>query len=340
MENLKPIETKPASTGARDANGIEKTYKKAKDNSRKITRGITDNLSIFAAIAIIVVAILVFFTELELDNLFNFTKIGLTFGILWLCSYLMYITMIESGKKAGNDNSDYNKALVNNEKYSNALEASNNYGGLSTFCNHYIEDELKQTRNNILRSSGIDYVNYQKEYIDKSKKELRNQYIGLSKGQIKSIILANKQKAIRLTPEMITRGAEVNRRNPIRTEPKTKLDVKKGMTAFSSIIVTGFLAITVLEIIISPTFATFAACMLKLLSIIWSGFKGFMTGYKHIVEDTTGYINDQNELLKNANAWLTAHPEVEQEVIKKVEKEAENKTVPTQAEQNLSEQIT
>ena len=64
-----------------------------------------------------------------------------------------------------------------------------------------------------------------------------------------------------------------------------------------------------LDVIVNPTWATFAACCLKLLPIVLNGFLGYKSGYDNITIATINYIGDQSDLLQRAIQYLEMTPE-------------------------------
>lgn len=144
-----------------------------------------------------------------------------------------------------------------------------------------------------------------------SKKALR-QVAELTEPQRKAIIKANKVKPIKLTPEMIfKRGRGAGRRVPLGTNPTTK----KGtafVVKFIKISVTTLLtSIIVLDVVVNPSWATFAACCLKLMPVILNGFTGYKMGYENIVYDTVNYMSDQIDLIHQFQQYVADNPTAE-----------------------------
>lgn len=60
--------------------------------------------------------------------------------------------------------------------------------------------------------------------------------------------------------------------------------------------------------VVEPSWAIFASCMLKLLAIVMNGFTGYKFGYENIIFDTVNYIDDQTDLMNQAMQYFDAHP--------------------------------
>ena len=81
------------------------------------------------------------------------------------------------------------------------------------------------------------------------------------------------------------------------------------MTKFVRTLITSVLTgVIVLDVIKTPTWATFAACLLKLMPVILNGVMGYRMGYINIAVDTVDYINDQKDLLRQLIEYAETTP--------------------------------
>ena len=67
-------------------------------------------------------------------------------------------------------------------------------------------------------------------------------------------------------------------------------------------------SIIVLDVVINPNWATFAACCLKLMPVILNGFTGYKMGYENIVYDTVNYRSDQIDLIHQFQQFVADNP--------------------------------
>ena len=172
-------------------------------------------------------------------------------------------------------------------------------GRLTEFCRYYIDDELESARTAILTEVGISYSDYQKEYCGKDKKTLQKNE-KLSVVQIAAILRANKTKPVKLTPEMILkRGRGSASRSPLGVKPETKRALTFGSKFCTTCITSVLTGVIMLDVIVNPTWATFAACCLKLLPIVLN----------NITISTVNYIGDQSDLLQRAIQYIESTPE-------------------------------
>lgn len=278
---------------------------------RKVTRNILNNAGTIVGIFIIFVVIVVFTTDIKLTGAMKWAELSLVFFILLFCSYSMYVNYASSGTRAGKNSETFINSYTNYDTTKKKIVENKYQTRLPEFCRYYIKEELTNARNAILSEVGIDFDTYLKEYIGKDKTYLETDN-KLSKSQIEAILKANAVKPIKLTPEMIMkRGRGNGSRNPLGIKPETKKKIHLS-TKFTTTAITSFITgVIVLDVIINPTWATFAACCLKVLLVVLNGFMGYKMGYENIVVDTVEYMNDQVDLMNQLIQYIEAHPEPE-----------------------------
>lgn len=278
---------------------------------RKVTRNILNNAGTIVGIFIIFVVIVVFTTDIKLTGAMKWAELSLVFFILLFCSYSMYVNYASNGTRAGKNSETFINSYTNYDTTKKKIVENKYQTRLPEFCRYYIKEELTNARNAILSEVGIDFDTYLKEYIGKDKTYLETDK-KLSKSQIEAILKANAVKPIKLTPEMIMkRGRGNGSRNPLGIKPETKKKIHLS-TKFTTTAITSFITgVIVLDVIINPTWATFAACCLKVLLVVLNGFMGYKMGYENIVVDTVEYMNDQVDLMNQLIQYIEAHPEPE-----------------------------
>lgn len=275
---------------------------------KKIVRGVLNNTGIIVGIFIIFVVIVVFTTDIKLTSVFDWTGLGLSFFVLLFCAFSMYVNCSSSGIKAGRSSDTYIKSKTAYDELKKAILDRKMQGRLPEFCRFYIEEELRNTRNSLLTEVGIDFAQYQKHYIGKDKFALEKCDF-LSKSQKEAILSANHIKPIKLTPEMILkRGRGTTQRKPLGMLPEKKRGVDYGIKFVKTLCTSVLLAVIGLDVIISPSWAMFAACVLKLLPVVLNGFMGYKSGYENIVVDTVNYMNDQVDLMRQLIHYVEENP--------------------------------
>lgn len=278
------------------------------NTKRKIAKGFINNSGIFVGVFLVFVVIVVFTTDIQLSSFADWTKLGLAFFVLLFCSYSMYINFSDTGMRAGKESETYKKTLGEYDTIKKQIISDKQQGRLLEFCRHFIVEELQSTRHSIITDVGLDFKVYQEKYVGMSKKALKG-ISELTDPQRKAIIKANKVKPIRLTPEMIfKRGRGAGRRVPLGTNPTAKKGTAFAVKFVKISVTTLLTSIIVLDVVINPTWATFAACCLKLMPVILNGFTGYKMGYENIVYDTVNYMSDQIDLIHQFQQYVADYP--------------------------------
>ena len=216
----------------------------------------------------------------------------------------MYINCSDSGMRTGLASKLYTDALTTFETYKKSIVDRKLQARLPEFCRHFVDEELRNSRLEILAVVGISYEHYLKEYISLSEEDV-DARADLSKPQRDAIKKANKVKPIKLTPEMIMkRGRGSARRAPLGITPETKKGINFGVKFFNTFVTSFFISIIVLEAVIAPTWTLIASCVFKLLAIVINGFNGYKFGYENIVIDTVNYMEDQEDLMRQAVDYI------------------------------------
>ncbi len=288
---------------------LGQAIERVNNTKKKTLKNLLNNAGIIVGFFIVFVVIVVFTTDIKLTGALQWTELSLTFFILLFCSYSMYVNYANNGIRAGKNSETYTKSLSDYDAIKKTIVDNKYQTRITEFCRYYTKEELKNTRTAILSEVGVDFEVYTKQYIGKDKKLLESDKI-LSKNQIDAIIHANNVRPIKLSPEMILKcGRGNSRRNPLGIKPETKKKIHFG-TKFTTTAITSFVTgIIALDIIINPTWATFAACCLKVLLVVLNGFMGYKMGYENIVADTVEYMNDQTDLMNQLIQYIETYPD-------------------------------
>lgn len=326
---MEPIKTNTEAPADNKPKTVGDVIERSNSVKQRIARRVMNHTGIIFGIFIILVVIVVFTTDIKLTSATEWAGLGLSFFVLLMCSYSMYINGMDSGSRAGKTSSTYTKSNTDYDDLKKKVVDKKIQDRLSDFCRHYVDEELRSARTSILTDVGLTYEQYEKQFIGRDRSSLEE--FDLSKTQIKAILEANSVKPIRLTQEMIMRrGRGSARRSPLGTTPKTKKRIHFG-TRFIKIFFTSFLtSLIVLEAAINPSWASFAACLLKLFPVVLNGFTGYKTGYENVVVDTVNYMNDQADLLQQFIHYVEQNPV--HTIVDETEDKEQEREITTQSE--------
>lgn len=289
-------------------NELEKIPLELESAKKKITKTFMNNLGFFMGAFLIFAVIVIMTTDIRIVSLADITSLGLDFFLLLFCSYSMYVCCADSGTKAGLSTTIYTETMEKYEVMKKSILESQMQTRMSEFCNHYIADELKNTKMAVLAPVGFSYEEYLEKYslLDNPAVDAMT---CLSASQKKAVKKANKVKPVRLSPEMILRkDRNSHTRSPLDRNPSMKKSITFGTEFIRIGILSVFMSMIALDVIVEPSWIIFASVCLKLVSVIVNGFGGYSTGYDNIVVDTVNYVNGQIDLMQQAIQYIEAHP--------------------------------
>ncbi len=288
---------------------IGETMESFTNTKKRVTKNILSYTGTFISLLLIFIAIAVLTTEVNLTSVVEVVELGLTLFILIFCAYSMYINLANSGEKAAKSGKLYIETEEKHIAKKKIIKDEKMQPRGSEFCSYWSREELKNTRCQCyLDEVGIDYDVYMKSYVGKTKEELE-QMKELSQAQINAIVEANNVKAIRLSVDMFfKRGRGTSGRKPLGINPKTKKTISYIVKLITTILTMSITGVIALELIVNPTWATFAEVCLKILPIILNGIMGYKMGYENIAVDTVNYMLDQIDLMEEFIQYVRLNP--------------------------------
>lgn len=225
----------------------------------------------------------------------------MTWLVYCVCASMTYIASSDSGLRAGKNVKNY---VESTERYYELRKTiiENKYQGYAAeFCQKICREEQIATRTSILSNYGITYEQFVANYEGMDKKELIEKYPSLTRLQVKSIVKANSVEQIGLTPEMLLRTGEErgSKRGFLGMNPGKKKSIMYVTSITRITLVSALMAFLMVDMIIEPTWATFAESIIKALMITVQGFMGYKFGYDHVTITCANYADDQSDLLQN-----------------------------------------
>lgn len=282
---------------------IENSVVSDRNRRKRAVRSFFNSAGIFVGGFILLAVVIVVTTDIRLITIQDFMGFALDFFLLLFCSYSMYVSCSDSGMRAGLQCSLYTGACDEHAVHKNRIVERRFQPRLQAFCRHFVTDELKSVRLFILANVGFSYELYEDLYIGKDVEQIRCDE-RLSRSQKRAIIAANTIAPIHLTPDMfMRRGRGGGRRSPLGMPPERKKYINYIVKFVTSLLISLAISTIVLEVVVAPTWTLIATCFIKLLTVVLNGFFGYKFGYENIVIDTSNYIEDQVDLLKQAEQF-------------------------------------
>lgn len=275
------------------------------DNYRrkKALRSFFNKAGIFAGTFILLAVVVIVTTDAKLVTVQDFAEFALDFFLLLFCSYSMYVSCSDSGMRNGLQSEVYIKACQDHAESKKRIVEQKRQLYMHDFCRHYIAEEIKGVRSFVLANVALPYETYEVAYLGKDDAEIEGNE-ALSRVQKKAILSANAVEPIKLTPDMIMkRGRGGGRRSPLGMPPEQKKVINYAVKLGTSFLISLAISMIVLEVVVEPTWTLIATCFIKLLTVALNGFFGYKFGYENIVIDAANYIEDQVDLLHQAEQF-------------------------------------
>jgi hypothetical protein len=298
MEKI-PFDTRPSSP-------IEESVIKQSTQRKKLTNGLISNAGVFVSVFIVFAVIAFVTTDVKIASAADFASLGLEFFLFLFASYFTYVSFVNSGAKSGLKSKVYTDAVEAYDKIKKAIVDNGYQPYLYDFCRDYIDTELRNTKTNLLITSGFTYEEYVNEWSTKSRADIEAST--LSESQKASLIKANAVHPIKLTPDMILSKGRVSKgRGPLSMPPEVKKMINFTSKLVTSVLVTSAMVSVVLDVTADSAWVVFASFVLRLVPIVYNGLSGYFFGFENVVVDKVTYINDQADLLGQCVRYAEEH---------------------------------
>jgi hypothetical protein len=268
---------------------------------KKTTRAFLNYAGLLISVFTVFVVVLVMTTDISIVSFADIASLGLTFFILLLCSYVVFISCADSGSRAGEQSQAYVEAMERFNELRRRVTSSGAHTKIRKFCSDYVENELESARRTVLSGSGVSYEAYKEKYLGVTKWALRAEK-KLTAKQRKAVAAANALKPIKLNSTMLmgSVGCKLYRRSPLTVNPAKQKRVG-FMIRFLRVIANSLLTgCVVLDASADFSRADFAAVCFKLFAVVPNGFAGYKFGYDNVAVHTVEYLNGRSDLLEEA----------------------------------------
>jgi hypothetical protein len=247
---------------------------------KKAAKGIAANSSLIVAFLAILVAAMVFFTDL--DGGFAITAaFSPSLVVLFFCCVVEYFSTKHMGTREGMREERYKNAIAEHKRVSRECQSKVGMRGLMRFCTEYADRDLIRRRNALLTQIGMTYEEYADKYMKLAPSELPTD---MPKAVQNVIARANKLKPIVISQDNLVFAVEDEKQIKLRLSTARSERIKDLSFLIPTLISTFFAASMVIEVIQDLSFATVTACMLKVFCIILNAVKGYQNGYYNIVD--------------------------------------------------------
>lgn len=273
---------------------------------KKAAKSIAANSSLIVAVLAIVVAAMVFFTDLE--GGFKITaSFSTSLVILFCCCVVEYYSTKLMGTKEGKREEHYKEAIKAHREASRECQTKVGMRKLMRFCAEYAEQDLIRRRTTLLKQIGMSYDDYEEKYMKLDRDKLPAE---LPRAARKCIIKANKLKPMYISQDNLIFAVDDEKQAQLMLSTTRRERMKDVTFLVPTLVSTFFAASIVVEVIQDLSFATVTAAMIKVFCIILNAVKGYQNGYYNIVDGHVECAEARTFLLNECIAWNDVKKEV------------------------------
>lgn len=292
-------------------------------------RSVISTVPLFIATIIVMLTVALIWTDIRIKDLLtvHFAADLLAFLLLF---YMMFFTLQDFGNRGGRLDKEYAKV---HERYLAEREKVRSSGAeldLPDFCDFYATKELRDIRRRILLNANIRIEEWEQEWavlddyamlalLPRGKfmrkirsadvsKEIYSKLIDLRKMSTRkktAIVRACLVKPLDISPDLIMLDdGDKASRSPIAEKSIKEKQMQKDAFALARITAMMFLSISIAgEIIVDFSYATLVFGVIKLASLIVTGYQGYLIGYTIYTGYGVRRHNDQINLLSIFWRW-------------------------------------
>lgn len=266
---------------------------------KKAVKSIAANSSLIVAVLAVVVAAMVFFTDL--DGGFEISaSFSTSLVVLFCCCVVEYYSTKLMGTKEGKREQRYIDVMVKHKDTSLECQAKVGMRGLMDFCTEYAEQDLIRRRTTLLKQIDMSYDTYAEKYIGLNKKELPAELPGHVR---RCIARANRLKPMYISQDNLVFAVDNEKQAQLMLSTTKRECIKDLTFLIPTLVSTFFAASMVIEVIQDLSFATVTACMIKVFCIILNAVKGYQNGYYNIVDGHVECAEARIFLLQECISW-------------------------------------
>ena len=259
------------------------------EKKKEHVKNLLSYLGILAAAATVVIFSALFFSDISF-SLAGTVNISLAFLLLFVSSYIMYVSLFETGKIQAEKEEEYLALSERRAKLFSHLHAQGDPDRLTKFCQRISEKETAEERARLL------HLHFTTEAEVAAWRSLPK---GTLKHAQKRVLRAlAKQKAISVTPRMLlAERPSAHRHAPLSASPERCRRRRTASFLLPLALFTALSVSLVCEVMTDPSADAVVGYLLKLFTLLQSGIKGFRAGYQHVLLDKSDYMREQCELL-------------------------------------------
>lgn len=264
-------------------------------DGKTAARKLFDNWAYILLVLVLLMSILSGYTDLG----FNFqttVNIGMDYAVLLIFCYTARYSFDNIAKNKGALSEKYIAALDRLEKV-RARVKQHSGEELQSFCDYYRKNELECTRRQIVEEAMLDVKDFEDYVAGKAIPK------GIKLAQKRALRRAKRCKPIHLNRFMIGRPVLSLKARQSFLTPEQDLKKKSLPTILTTALTVLFPVSLSLSVILAPSLATLFEALLKTLTVLIAGTKGYSVRLRNMTETVPTYVEQQEDFLDAFETW-------------------------------------
>ena len=259
------------------------------EKKKERVKNLLSCLGIFAATATVIIFSALFFSDVSFTAA-GTVNITLSFLLLFVSSYIMYVSLFETGKAQAEREEAYAALCARRSALFSRLHEEGDPDRITAFCKALSVKETQEERARLL------HRHFTTEAEIAQWRSLPNNR--LKRSQRRVLCALAKQKAVSITPRMLlAERPSASHHAPLTLSPERCRRQRTAAFLLPLALFTGLSVSLVCEVMSDPNASDIVGYLLKLFTLLQSGIKGFRAGYQHILTDKSDYMREQCDLL-------------------------------------------
>lgn len=264
-------------------------------DGKAAAKKVFDNWAYILLALVLLMSILSGYTEIG----FNFqatVNIGMDYAVLLIFCYTARYSFDNIAKAKGLTSEKYKSALERLEVVRDRVKKCD-ADKLQAYCDFYRKNELICTRRQIVEEAMLE------------EKDLERVLSGeafpkdMKWAQKRALRRAKRCKPIHLNRFMIGRPIQSSTTRERFITPEQELKLKSLPTIITTAITVLFPVSMTLAVLLNPTLAMLFEALLKTLTVLIAGTRGYSLRLRNMVETVPAYVTKQEDFLDNFEKW-------------------------------------
>lgn len=260
------------------------------EKKKEAVKGLFSYLGLFAAAVTVLVFSALFFADVS----FSFAgtlSLSLSFFLLFVSSYMMYVSLFETGRAYGAREEAVTTLDARRAALFERTRTEGSYTALAAFCRAVGERETKAQRERVLECHFVT-----EEEVAAARARPKRERTKKERRLLRAL---DRLHAVTLSPHaLLADRPEVGRRAPLSVSTgamraRRTLGFLLPLALFTAVSVS-----VVCRVMTDPSPDLIVGYLLKLFTLLQSGVKGFRAGFYHVTCDKCDVMREQCELLE------------------------------------------